>query len=186
MWYTGDDGPRHRIGYAISSDGINWNKYNNASTTSPPYVDSDPVMNLGLSGSWEDEHVYRPAIIYDGSEYKMWYGGGDNSVIKTGYATSMDGINWERYGGNPVIDNGPPGTFDDTHATPSTIYYDGVTYHNWYTSYDGSTYRVGYAKIAFSKYEKFSEVFDAYEINGVNAGSNYTIDLDVPFSLDNT
>jgi predicted GH43/DUF377 family glycosyl hydrolase len=186
MWYTGDDGPTHRTGYATSPDGVTWTKPNLGIFDYGGNSNNNIVLNLGVPGSWEDQHVYRPAVLYDGSEYKMWYGGGDSSTIKTGYAESIDGINWHKYSGNPVIDNGPSGSFDDRHTTPSTILFDGYTYHNWYTANDGSTYRIGYATSTsvWAKFTARSEVLDAYEITGLNSGSSYTIDLEVPSTAD--
>jgi hypothetical protein len=173
MWYTGRDPSSNRIGYATSPDGLSWTRY-----------PGNPVMDLGPPGSWEDLHVYVPSIIYDGSIYQMWYGGGNSSFISTGYATSVDGINWQRYPGNPVINTGPPGSFDDFYSVPSTVLFDGFTYHNWYTANDGTTYRIGYTRIVWEKLDPFAEVIDAYEITGVNAQTEYTIELDVPLNAD--
>jgi predicted GH43/DUF377 family glycosyl hydrolase len=173
MWYHAQDGINQRIGYATSPDGLTWTKY-----------PGNPIMDLGLAGSWEDTNVFKPVILFDGSTYQMWYGGGDSSVAKTGYATSSDGINWERYPGNPIIDVGSPGSYDDVHTSPCSVYYDGLTYHTWYTSYNGTTYRIGYAKLPWKKLSPINEVLDAYEITGLNAGSSYTINLEVPTDLD--
>jgi predicted GH43/DUF377 family glycosyl hydrolase len=173
MWYHAQDGTNQRIGYATSPDGLSWTKY-----------PGNPIMDLGPSGSWEDTNVFKPTILYDGSIYQMWYGGGDSSVSRTGYATSSDGINWQRYPGNPILDVGSPGSFDDVHTTPCSIYYDGITYHFWYTSYDGSTYRIGYANLPWKKQTQFNEVLDAYEITGFIGGAEYTIDLNVPVTAD--
>ena len=62
MWYGASDGDNFRIGYATSSDGIAWTKYDDPSTTAPPYAESDPVLGLG-PGSFETVWVYFPQVI---------------------------------------------------------------------------------------------------------------------------
>jgi beta-1,2-mannobiose phosphorylase / 1,2-beta-oligomannan phosphorylase len=47
----------------------------------------------------------RTGILNEDSIYKMWYTGykdNDTAVKYLGYATSKDGINWQRYPGNPI------------------------------------------------------------------------------------
>jgi predicted GH43/DUF377 family glycosyl hydrolase len=77
MWYMGYDGITYRIGYASSSDGIKWHKYN-----------SNPVLNLGPSGLWDDRGVAHPRVIFDGTTYHMWYAGDDSQNLRIGYATA--------------------------------------------------------------------------------------------------
>lgn len=132
MWYSGYDGSNWRIGYATSSDGITWSKYG-----------SNPVMDFGTG--WENAGVWSPRIILDGSTYKMWYVGYNNSNYRIGYATSSDGISWSKYGSNPVITVGAGGTWDDAHVAYSTVILDGSTYKMWYAGHDGSTWKIGYA-----------------------------------------
>lgn len=89
MWYTGYDGANMRIGYAYSSDGINWTKR------------SGPVLDLGAPGTWDDNWVAAPYVLFDGTSYRMWYVGDDGTSEYVGYATSPDGIAWTKYYGNP-------------------------------------------------------------------------------------
>jgi len=53
---------------------------------------------------------------------------------------------WVRYAGNPVLDLGAPGEWDDNLVhSPSVLFEDG-TYKMWYAGHDvGGTYRIGYA-----------------------------------------
>jgi predicted GH43/DUF377 family glycosyl hydrolase len=134
MWYSGYDSSNWRIGYAQSSDGITWVK-------NP----SNPIIDVGASGSWDDTHVTHPIVLYDGTKYHMWYSGHDGWTYRIGYASSSDGITWVKYSGNPVLDCGPSGSWEDTHVTHPTVLYDGTKYHMWYTGHDGSHYRIGYA-----------------------------------------
>ena len=136
MWYTGDDdsSTRHKIGYATSADGIVWVKY-----------PENPVLDPGASGTWDDYAVSDPTILFDGTSYQMWYNGYDGSNFRIGYATSSDGILWNKHLDNPVLDVGANGTWDDYYVHGPTVLFDGTVYQMWYAGYDGSNYRIGYA-----------------------------------------
>ncbi len=145
MWYNGWDYPYTRVGYATSLDGINWTK-----------VDSiNPVLNVGVNGSWDDRAVFEPTILFDGSMYKMFYGGWDGTEMTTapnlanvrwGYATSLDGINWTKADSiNPVFGIGVSGSWDDVgHYGGDFLLIDSL-YHCWYGGLDGTNGRIGHA-----------------------------------------
>jgi len=139
MWYAGQDGSNWRIGYATSPDGITWTKYA-----------SNPVVDLGTSGAWDDATVLYSSVILDGTTYKMWYSGNDGTDYRIGYATSPDGITWTKYGSNPVLNLGTNGTWDDAWVYAPSIMLDGTTYKMWYTGQDGTTWRFGYATLVSS------------------------------------
>jgi beta-1,2-mannobiose phosphorylase / 1,2-beta-oligomannan phosphorylase len=70
-----------------------------------PYK-SNPVFQAAANNAWDNQIRERGYILFEDSVYKLWYTGynGPDSVIKyLGYATSKDGINWERYPGNPIF-----------------------------------------------------------------------------------
>jgi predicted GH43/DUF377 family glycosyl hydrolase len=134
MWYTGDNGTNDRIGYATSPDGVTWIK-----------SASNPVLDIGLPGSWDNNNVLTPVVIHDGSTYHMWYSGYNGSTWRIGYATSSDGIVWNKYAFNPVLDLGPPGSWDGNHVYYPSVIFDGATYHMWYSGADGINARIGYA-----------------------------------------
>ncbi|UCG70096.1 MAG: hypothetical protein JSV09_03525 [Thermoplasmata archaeon] len=145
MYYSGDDTNNIRIGYATSPDGTTWTKYDDPLTTLPPYANSDPVLDVGTPESYENKHVYHPSVLYDGLIYHMWYTGNNNSNSRIGYATSPDGVTWNKYAENPVLDLGPPDSWDDFHVASPTVHYNGSAFHMWYSGYDGSVTGIGYA-----------------------------------------
>ena len=132
MWYTGDDDSKKRIGYASSTDGINWTK-------------SASYVLEGASGDWDSAYARGPCVILEGGTYKMWYQGNNGSVSAICYATSTDGITWTKYSGNPVLSLGASGEWDDNTLSSPVVILDGGTYKMWYTGDDGSVGRVGYA-----------------------------------------
>ena len=134
MWYAGMDGSTWRIGLATSADGINWTKSS-----------SNPIMNPGPSGAWDDVWVTSPVVMMMGSTYHMWYSGYDGSAWRVGRATSPDGINWTRSASNPVLDLGPSGAWDDARIICPGILLEGSSIYMWYSGHDGSNYRIGLA-----------------------------------------
>ncbi len=114
MWYSADkvNGYLNNIGYATSTDGIIWSKYDDPSTPNPPFAESDPVLNPGTAGSWDDDRVAMPCVILIDAVYHMWYIGADNpdpNAGALGHASSTDRITWEKDENNPVLDVGQPG-----------------------------------------------------------------------------
>jgi predicted GH43/DUF377 family glycosyl hydrolase len=145
MWYVGVDGSVNRIGYANSTDGLSWNKY-----------PGNPVLDIGPWDSWEDNIISGPKVIYNGTGFEMWYQGHDGIRYRIGRATSYDGLLWNKYVGNPVLNIGPADSWDDVHVSASSVLFDGLTYRMWYSGYNGSNFRIGYATssdgITWSKY----------------------------------
>ncbi len=143
MWYSGiGSGGNWRIGYATSTDGVNWVRYG-----------TSPVLDLGAPGSYDGVHAYGPNVIKDGGIYKMYYNLHDGAYVRVGMATSSDGITWTKYDGpdvdtnaDPVVDIGSPGAWDDTYVSyPSVIKDSDGTYKMWYAGYNYSGWQGGYA-----------------------------------------
>ena len=137
MWYIGSEGAPdnyERTGYATSIDGITWTKH----------LDN-PVLDLGPAGSWDDEVAGGGCVLFDGTTYQMWYSGYGGTYFRIGYATSSDGIIWTKYPDNPVMDNGPAGSWYYPRVQDPKIIFDGTTYHMWFSGGDIFTWRIGYA-----------------------------------------
>ena len=90
------------IGMATSQDGITWTKYNDPSTTFPPYNDSDPVLKVGASGEWDEGAAWECTVIFKHGYYEMYYSGAVPTANAIGYAWSDDGITWEKWPENPI------------------------------------------------------------------------------------
>lgn len=117
------------IGYATSPDGIQWTKYA-----------GNPVMGLGTA-VWDAAGLYTCAVIPFPGGYRMWYAGydtsGGNSTI--GYATSSDGITWQRDTvHNPVLKHGPPSQWDSAGIWSPQVLRIKNTYYMWYAGSRGS------------------------------------------------
>jgi predicted GH43/DUF377 family glycosyl hydrolase len=142
MWYTGRS-TIQRIGYAFSPDGISWTKYDDPTTTSPSFVESDPVLNPGQPGAWDEKQATAPSVLLLDTTYHMWYRGKDNTSSSTGpgsigHAISNDGINWEKdIPNNPILTPGTSGSWDAVWIGYPSVVFDGSIYHMWYSAWGG-------------------------------------------------
>ena len=149
MWYGGSSDPNwysFDAGYASSQDGIHWIKYDDPSTANPPYDQSDPVLKRGDLGKWDDATLAGVSCVFDGATFHMWYGGCDGANWaneRIGYASSANGINWQKYGENPVFD-GDGAWGADLVAAPFVIA-NTSGYKMWYSGSDGDHGQIGYA-----------------------------------------
>jgi hypothetical protein len=103
MWYSGIGDVFGAIGYATSTDGLTWTRYDDAGT---PAAD-DPVLDHGEAGSPDSFAAADPSVLKDGETWKMWYTGDDSNKKRIAYATSPDGIAWTK--GGKVISPEDPG-----------------------------------------------------------------------------
>lgn len=70
-------------------------------------IAKNPVFSHADSGSWDSRIRERGYILLEDGIYKMWYTGyktdSDTATKFLGYATSKDGIAWERHPENPIF-----------------------------------------------------------------------------------
>jgi predicted GH43/DUF377 family glycosyl hydrolase len=107
----------------------------------------NPVMNVGASGAWDSVQIYSPAVLFDGSTYRMWYTGNKGTgAYAIGYATSTDGLSWARQGSNAILNPGTAGSWDAGSIRYPTVITDTGMYKMWYTGRDSNSVpRMGYA-----------------------------------------
>jgi predicted GH43/DUF377 family glycosyl hydrolase len=135
MWYAGwgkfNGKEGWRIFYATSPDGVNWTKHG-------------MVLDTGAPGSWDDGMVGFPFVFRDtDGTLKMLYAGRSTSlqIYQIGLATSTDGINWTRYSGNPILQPGSSGAWDEKQVLDPSLVIDldappEERYKMWYNGYD--------------------------------------------------
>jgi predicted GH43/DUF377 family glycosyl hydrolase len=122
MWYSGRSDVFGGVGYATSTNGLTWVKYKGAAPLPMP------VLNHGPAGSADSFSAADPAVLKDGSVWKMWYTGDDSSKKRIAYATSPDGITWAK--GGKVIAPEDPGVSANIAfgAFAPTVWKTGTTY----------------------------------------------------------
>jgi len=124
MWYAGLD--QHNfdaIGYATSTDGVNWTEY-----------EDNPVLER--SGEWDSWGIYAPYVIKNGDTFEMWYSGVTiNSpwAHQIGYASSEDGINWTVSEENPILEPGPGYSWDGARVGSPVVLHTNDQYLMWFT-----------------------------------------------------
>jgi predicted GH43/DUF377 family glycosyl hydrolase len=135
-WYQGGRVPR--IGRAVSDDGGRTLTRSGAG----------PVLETGPRGSWDERGVADPYVLKVGSTYFMYYLGQDRARRqRLGVARSSDGVHWEKYRGNPVLDLGPVGTFDETGLGEPAVWQEQGSWWMLYTARDPKEYRrIGLAR----------------------------------------
>lgn len=109
----------------------------------------NPVMDNGGMGNWDHPRTQAASVIFNGSNYDMWYGGGLFMAWKIGYASSPDGIQWERDANNPVLNVGAAGAWDDKFVAFPSVMYDSTSlkYKMWYHGRDSKEIAaIGYAE----------------------------------------
>lgn len=97
MYFAGSSFPStpQREGLAFLN-GNTWIKYDDPSTTNHPYAESDPILNYGTSPAWDTHCASFPDVNQITSGWEMLYQGHYNNNWKIGYATSIDGIEWNK------------------------------------------------------------------------------------------
>ncbi|MCK9423662.1 MAG: hypothetical protein M0Q38_13800 [Bacteroidales bacterium] len=143
-------------GLAFSKDGITWQKYNDPATKEHPFAESDPVIK-GEPGDWDGMVVWSGPVLKIPTGFEMYYLGGtrpiENPNIRQighiGYATSHDGIHWEKYPENPVFGvqkdpfvlSVPEG--EATIECPSMVFQDSICF--MYYDYGPTRFNIGMA-----------------------------------------
>jgi beta-1,2-mannobiose phosphorylase / 1,2-beta-oligomannan phosphorylase len=124
MWFSWR--PKNGIGYAESSDGLNWS------------ANQDLVL---AQGEWLE--VTRPYVLVENDGLTMWYSAKDEERVVICWATSVDGLNWQPQG----VAIAPEEPWEKAAVMcPSVLRYPDGTYHMWYSG--GERYEpdaIGYA-----------------------------------------
>src|SRR5262249_20277529 len=128
-WYQSD----HNIELAQSSS--NWQE-------------RDTVLRPGPRGSFDELGVADPYVIRAADHFYMYYLGTDRARRqRLGVARSHDGANWEKLRGNPILELGSPGAFDEVGLGEPSVWSSGGSWWMLYTGRDRAEHRkIGLAK----------------------------------------
>jgi hypothetical protein len=128
LWYGGNDGVNWRSMYATSVDGLVWTKHG-------------VVLDIGPPGSFDDEYASFPSVLKnDQGTYEMWYTAQSSTSFgwKFAYATSNDGIYWQKHGLVFYIEG-----WGVAHS--DVLLDENGVYRMYYSFYDLSHWRIGQA-----------------------------------------
>lgn len=113
---------------------------------------SGPLLQPELP--WEQLCIEAPSVMKRGSTYFMFYAGAYNNVPQQiGVATSPDGEHWTRLSDQPLLVNGPPGSWNSTESGhPGVLNARGKTYLFYQGNDDhGKTYYISMVEILWEK-----------------------------------
>lgn len=117
MLYSGV-GAYSDIGLATSTDGVQWGKYS-----------GNPVLNVEDFG--HSTNVVSPSglVAVNGVFYLIH---GYANQVSNDLATSVDGVSWSSYQGNPILSVGNSGAWDAGALGGGTLLYIDGKYRFWY------------------------------------------------------
>jgi predicted GH43/DUF377 family glycosyl hydrolase len=151
-WYQAARPPR--IGHAESSDGFTWRKCGR------------PVLETGPRGSFDEEGAADPDVVSFGDFLYMYYLGQDRAHRQTiGVARSRDGIVWTKLRGNPVLESGGSGQFDERGVGEPAVWTAFGWYWMLYTGRDRHEWRrIGLARSKDGvRWEKLGDIYSGQD-----------------------
>lgn len=164
MWYTGQAQSKYSwIGYAKSSDGINFRR-----------VSDKPV--LSPEEEWEKVAVMCPHVIWDEQEnlFKMWYSGGEQyEPDAIGYAISKDGLNWTKRK-EPVFKADPTSSWEKYKVTACQVIKRENDYLMFYIGFSD----IHFAQIGMARSKNGTDDWEKYPDNPIIAPTPDAWDAD--------
>jgi predicted GH43/DUF377 family glycosyl hydrolase len=120
------------IGLCWSDDLLHWDLDN-------------PCLRSEDGAYWERGGLYKPCLLEDQGLFYLFYNAKTPNLPKaqgggwreqTGVATSKDLKHWTRYKGNPILPNGPGGSWDERFASDPCVLLDGNRWVLFYYGFD--------------------------------------------------
>ena len=126
------DGDIYRLFYLVGSNKVDpwWKKgavYGAISTDLKHWTDVGVMLESGSANSWESGRICAGSACKDNNNYYLFYSASkaDSEILQegVGLATSTDGLHWQRYSHNPLLEP------DDRWYSRSVkhYYYEDVT-----------------------------------------------------------
>ena len=97
------------------------------------------VLRPEDGADWERGGLYKPCLVEDGGVFYLFYNAKNADKRwreQIGVATSHDLKQWTRYSENPIIRNGPAGSWDERFASDPAVFRDGSKWVLYYYSLD--------------------------------------------------
>ena len=143
LYYSGLGEGGWKIGMLSSTDGLTWTRAGEGGL----------VFDRGPAGSWDDFSVQSPTVLWDEGLglFRMWYVGSDGGLTRVGYATSADGLAWQRHvdsqGVGQWIFEGASLPFVDSSAlSPNVIRLNDGSLEMWFEGQLSGVPRLGRAR----------------------------------------
>ena len=93
-----------------------------------------PVLNPGITGTWDSRSVAHPAVLRHAGVFWMYYSGTDGYRSRVGLARSENGVDWRKLP-QPVFSPGTAGSWDAGGVIHPSVIQDGsrfvMAYAGW-------------------------------------------------------
>lgn len=123
------------IGVAYSEDGYGWSKH-----------PDNPVLEPGVAGRYDGNHVADPHIIRADGQYHLFYSGRNGESWAICHAVSDDLVDWTRNDANPLITILQIDDEDCTDVNDPTVIKEDGTYHMIFAVLKSDEKRLKYAR----------------------------------------
>jgi predicted GH43/DUF377 family glycosyl hydrolase len=102
-------------GVAWSDDGFTWRR-----------AKDEPILSVHQPdcGAWEKDCIYQPWLVEHKGTYCNFYNAARGGIEQMGLALSKDILEWSRYRHNPVIRNGPKGSYNERFCSDGKVFRD--------------------------------------------------------------
>ena len=102
-------------GVACSNDGLTWRR-----------AKDEPILSVHQEdcGVWEKDCIYQPWLVEHEGRYYNFYNAANGSIEQMGLARSDDLLAWKRYEHNPVVPNGPDGSYNQRFSSDGKVFRD--------------------------------------------------------------
>lgn len=112
-----------RLALSRSSDGQVWRK------------EPSPVVDFGPRGAWDERAVADPYVFENEGTIYLYYLGENRARRQSlGLAVSTDGLHFTKLRSSPVLEPGPPGSFDENGLGEPAVWRD---HGSWWMLYTG-------------------------------------------------
>ena len=126
-------------GVASSEDGLTWRRARN-----------EPILSVHQPdcGKWEKDCIYQPWLVEHKGRYFNFYNAANGGTEQMGLALSTDILHWKRYDGNPVVPNGPKGSYNEKFCSDGKVFRDA---DHWVAFFFGVGRGGAHVMAAFSR-----------------------------------
>jgi len=100
-------------GLARSEDGIHWERATDTPILSVYDADCE---------DWEQSCIYQPWLVEHEGTYYNFYNAANGSIEQTGLARSDDLREWERSDLNPIVETGPPASYNSQFSSDPKVF----------------------------------------------------------------
>jgi predicted GH43/DUF377 family glycosyl hydrolase len=142
FWYWYQAGPRERprIGLARAASALSEPRPLGSGSARGPNSwrkEPKPVLDPGPYASWDEYAVADPYVVRIEPYFYLFYLGQDRARRqRLGVARSTDGVRWQKFRANPILELGDPGAFDENGLGEPAVWNSHGFYWMLYTGRD--------------------------------------------------